>query len=736
MSQSRLTLTVSLHYEGTKHGEKPPETALYAFDSTGQFLAQAAVEEGRGTLTLPAALANQTVRVFAGPPPRGKATPSIATLQRQDAYEVRQRLGTDSQALPITVYSPVWRNWLLCPCVVTGQLVTTITLPSGGTQTLPLCNSQVTICEVRPWFWILQTLPDSILFRLRDEVIGLATNPPVPQPAPVETSAAARFALSTAPARAAAPPMLRPVGSTLNTLASATPAATRALPLFDDAARVQIASLQSALTAEDLRARLLPLQAYLIDWFCWWDWLEPFWRLAVDCIETVGTDSNGNFFAVIWYPCDGPTPNLYFSAEQLQGSSWVPIYQPFVRCGTYWNYSCGTSIVLNVTDPAAIPCAPPQSVNPPGDVDNWVMVTAVGNTFVWGTYPPPPAPAGWVQPDGLTNYGAIVNAPFGGYLGLRSGPSLGIPGAAGITYYRWSYRALGASGWTPMTDNVVQHYAKQVPGGVPSFPVESMGPFTIGGAPALFTFKPVSPPPAAASDPPGTFTYWPTDDLFADIYSGYFNTASLPNGVAAAAGVYQIKLEVFDSAGTLIDPSASTFTFIVPQSVAPDGTVTTRAADASEIEAGGFVFNLHIDNNICGATIDPPAISGVGAADGCGFLEYGSNASPVAIDFAATHPNGFAVFDFTVTRGATDLGTPDVPAWSEVWASAAGPYSGDGSGDFTGSFTVGALLGPTCVNAAFAEVLYVAAKATTGWGDRISQYDAQFVRAFALAANS
>jgi hypothetical protein len=108
----------------------------------------------------------------------------------------------------------------------------------------------------------------------------------------------------------------------------------------------------------------------------------------------------------------------------------------------------------------------------------------------------------------------------------------------------------------------------------------------------------------------------------------------------------------------------------------------------------------------------------------------------VAVDFEATHPNGFAVFDFSMTRGTVDVGTPDVAAWAEVWASVAGPYSGDGAGDFTGSFTVGALLGPDCVNAAFAELLYVAAKATTGWGDRISGYDAQALRAFALAANS
>jgi hypothetical protein len=731
-----LNLAVSLRFEGAKHGEKTPETVLYAFDSTGKFVTHGEIMDSRGTLTLPVSLANQTVRIFAGPPVRHEPTPSIATLQRQNAYEVRQRLGVASQELPITVYSPIWRDWFVCPCFVSGQLVTTLTLPNGMTQTLPVCNSQVNICVVRPWFWILQTLPDSILFRLRDEVIGLATNPPLPSPGPVETNAAASFALATAPARAAAPPFARPVSSTQGAPASSqTRAATRALPLFDDAARVQIATLQSAQTANDLRARFLPLQPLLIDWFCWWDWLEPFWLLSVECIETVTTDSNGNFFAIVWYPCDGPAPNLYFSADQLQGATWVPVYQPWVRCSTYWNYSCGSQIVLNVTDPAAMACAPPQGVNPP-DENNWVLVTAVGGSFVWGTYPAPPAPAGWVQPDGLTNYGGLVNAPFGGYLGMRSGASLGIPGASGITYYRWSYRALGTTAWAYMTDTVVRHYVNQPPVGLPSFPVESMGPFTVAGVQALFTFRPANPPPPAASDPPGTITYWPTDDLFADIYSGYFNTTGLPGGAAAAAGVYQIKLEIFDSAANLIDPSAATFAFIVPQSVAADGTITARAADPSELDGGGFVFNLHIDNNPCSANVDPPSISGIGIVNVCGFLGYDSTMSPVAIDFEATHPNGFAVFDFSMIRGTTDVGTPDVAAWAEVAATSAGSYAGDGVGDFSASFTVGTLLSASCVNAAFAEQLYVAAKATTGWGDRISAYDASYTRAFALAANS
>ena len=82
-------------------------------------------------------------------------------------------------------------------------------------------------------------------------------------------------------------------------------------------------------------------------------------------------------------------------------------------------------------------------------------------------------------------------------------------------------------------------------------------------------------------------------------------------------------------------------------------------------------------------------------------------------------------------RGAITV-PPAGAGGQEVAATTAGPYAGDGVGNFTKDFARGTLLG-RCTNAAFAETLYVFAKATTGWGVRISSYDASDVRAFALA---
>ena len=731
-SSDSIRVSFSLRLEGVNTGDKTPSMTAYAFNVTGKFVSAQVVDSNKVSLTLPSYFANQTVRFFFGPPLADKATPSIADLTRKNAYELRQRVVTSGDAIELPIYDSVWRLWLFCPCTVTGQLVTSVALPNGTTKQLPVCNTRVNICEVWALPIIIWRLPEPILLQLRDEFVNIVTQPfPLSTPpSPEGLAANPALALQRSPSVAAAIPMLRPPGSMIDARAAMPQRPTAALPAVTDPQTANdVRALAASANVSDIRNKLIALSPILLPYFCWWEWIEPW--LVVDCFDSVTTDSNGNFSATIWYPCDGPTPNLYFSAEQLQGTNWVSIYQPYVRCGTYWNYSCGSNVVLHVTDPAAIPCAPPVTVNPPSGTGSWVLVTAVGGSYVWGTARSGTVPAGWVQPTGLTAYGSIVNAPFGGYLGFRSGASIDIPNS-GATYYRWSYRMLGTTPWFYMTDPVVRHYVKETPPALPTFPVEIMGPLTVNGQQALYLFTPLNPPPPSVSDPAGTITYWPNDDLFADIYSGYLDTTSLPGGVAAAAGVYQIMLEVFDQNANPAAPGSGTFTFILAESVAADGTITARAADPAEMDGDGYVFNIHVDNNPCTAATDPPAITGGGTADSCGFLTYTSTSQPITIAFQAKHPNEFATFSLEMVRGVTAVSVADVPGGTEVSALTAGAYAGDGVGDFTNTFTVGALL-DTCVNGGFAESLYVAAKATTGWGDSITAYDASALEAFALA---
>lgn len=348
----------------------------------------------------------------------------------------------------------------------------------------------------------------------------------------------------------------------------------------------------------------------------------------------------------------------------------------------------------------------------------WVMPYGVGGTSLER-----------IDALGLTDYGSVVDAPFGGYLGFRHGAASSIP-TPDITYYRWLYSHENETGWHEFTRPVVVHYVKEVPGLPPSFPTLRLGPDVVNGM-NLYQFKPHTAPAV-----PGATTYWPTSGFLGDIYSGFLDT----EGAHLAPGRYKIRLEIYNSAGSQVFPGPMSFRFVVPIGTDSDGTILTEEAQIvrpGSVIAGGFEFSLHIDNRPCNASIDEPTIGLVGAGD-CGFLRYDPyDPTPVHVAFHATHPDNFALFSFKIVRGPHVVGVTTV-SYEEVSAFSAGvsgayaPYSGDGLGNFEREFSREELLGPCEPEAAFSANLYVYAKATTGWGYRISKLDASAVRAFAL----
>lgn len=737
-----IRFTVGLNFDGVTEDNQPPPSVVYAFGSKGELLNSAPVEAGQSSLSLPATLAGQTVRLVFGPRVEGADPPTLASLKRVGAYEKRVRVDPQHPRLDLTLIQSIWIRWLLCPCVVRGRLIQRLTLPDGSIRELPLCHARVKIYEVDPWPIIIRRLPDPIIIRLRDEWLDIIRRPlPIP-PEPISSLVESQA------------PLLQPLPSLRGETVVQASEVTRRLPSLEVKPLVvsqsesmalqldlptqnKIRAIASTPSLVQLREGLVDLADLIRPYICLWPWLHPFFWYRADYVRTVEVDEEGRFETILLYWCFGDKPDLYFKAEQLQGGVWQTIYEPSVPCHTYWNYACGTEVTLTVTDPSAVACMPDDPVDT--DYTTWVMPFAVGGTKIWGTPPlAPAAPAGWVKTDGTTDYGGFVNAPFGGYLGFRHSYSDTIPGA--IKYFRWSYRKGTSGQWKHMAIPVLRYYVKQSPGVLPSFPTYRLGPNTVGPNANLFEFRPLSPPPAEPGDPAGTTTYWPTDSALGDIYSGFLDTPTLSPNVAAAAGQYQIKLEVFDAAGNQVLPSAGAFQFIVPRGVAGDGvTILSRAAEASELDAGGFVFTLHIDNNKCTASLDLPAIGATSVADNCGFLRYDpTSPTGVTLGFHAQHPNQFAEFNFRVVRGSTFLSVASALD-QEVAAIAAGAYTGDSNGNFSHTFGRSLLLcGPAdptscCVNAAFAEHLYVFAKATTGWGHRISAYDAEALQAFALA---
>lgn len=732
-----VKLSVHVELQGIEEGEDAPPSRVYAFDSAGALVASAPIEKSSATLRLPDETKTQLVRVVAGPEVERPDEVSRQYLLRHSGYEKRIRLGTEAAAkLDVSLVDPVWRGWFLCSCVVRGRLVQRILLPDGSTQELPICHGRVTICEVDSWPTIVWKLPDDLLWRLRDELIWELRKPfpPPPPPEPIVVWPP--------------PPPPPPDGfRRVSTPARRFEAASARLPfessgltgmetkrlLTEAPALRTIAATSSAV---ELRRALVDASILVRPYLCLWDWLWD--HYTVDCIKTVMVDEEGRFETTIYYPCFGDRPDLYFSAEQWNGSSWIDVYSPSVACHTYWNYDCGDEIVINVTNPAAVPCVPEDPVSPPPGVTTWVMPYAVGNMKIFGTPPGSPVvPAGFIRPDGLVDYGSLVDAPFGSTLGLRHGKSSNIP-KPGVQWYRWRYRRVGAVDWTTLTASVGRHYVREVPGQLPSFPVYSLGPKPVGPG-DLFEFRPHIPPDEPPPDPAGTLLYWPTDTWFGDIYSGIFDTVTLVGGVGvvgdpgATAGEYEVKLEVVDASGNSVAPGPGTFTFIVPSSVASDGTVECREAEPGELDDDGFVFRLHIDNNGCDASIDAPSLGGTAVADECGFLRYQKNTDPtVTIAFHAQHENNRATFSFGIVRGADWVPIAAVSD-EEVAAASAGapPYTGDGNGNFSHGFARTELSGD-CEDAAFSENLHVDAKATNGWV-RLDGYDADAVRAFALA---
>jgi len=138
------------------------------------------------------------------------------------------------------------------------------------------------------------------------------------------------------------------------------------------------------------------------------------------------------------------------------------------------------------------------------------------------------------------------------------------------------------------------------------------------------------------------------------------------------------------------------------------------------------VVIFRVDNNPCKGVLLPPKV-GVNTADACGILRYVNPTDTVTLPFIATQANNFADYSYSLIRGHNN---PPAPVIS---GSTSGPVSSaTNPGTLTG--TVAGLLGPCAVGgmAAFAESLYVAARANNGWG-RQSQYDAQDLLAFVLA---
>ncbi|MBK8899909.1 MAG: hypothetical protein IPM53_01880 [Anaerolineaceae bacterium] len=702
----------------TNQGQAPSLQA-YVFSKDGQLLGSAPVEKDTAVIRLPDTLNGRNVNVILGPQvEKEQPAPTAAALKRMGAYVKPTRYLVERPELELNIPIDIFPSW--CFCFVHGRLVKRVTLPDGTIVELPVCHARVHICEVDYIPLVIAKLPDPLILRLRDDLLDrlkVIPWPPVPPVPPIPDPGPRRMAVQSE-------------------MASLAPTASMAAGQYQS-----VVALAGVTAVSQIRYQLSNLADIIKIYLCDWLYLWPYFKK--DCLTTVEVDSEGRFYAFIAYDCDDK-PDLYFWVEQFQDGAWHTVYKPSIGCGTYWNYDCGTEIVINV--PGAVACYDPPYDVPPG-VTLFVLPYAIGHTPIWGIPPgAPPAPNGWLRPDGYVNYhsgsslGWLYDAPFGEVLNFIHDDSYFIP-SDGVKYYRYSYRRANPANpntgandasWTPITTPLSRGYRMEYSDRLPTYEAYPVGPVTVGSQSGLFEFKPQTPP-ARPSDPPTVLVREWVHGNLGETAASWDTRAAAPalsaTNTTDDAGDFEVKIEVFDASGNQVMPGAATFRFLARNF---DGT-TTRLATAPEIAGGAYVLLVHVDNNHVSADLPQPSIGGVAASDDCGFLRY-EPGDLVHIRFLATHPNDRAVFRFVIKRGSNTLSLASTQApYVETAAASAptdtAPYNKVGD-YYQRNFTPGELVG-SCVDAAFAASLAVYGKATNGW-ERLG-LDASRLIAFALA---
>lgn len=696
--------------------------AVYMFDVHGQLVHRTEVRDDKVELPLPPGGIGRS-RVFVAPIESRIDTDGLSAeqLHRLGAYEPVLQAG-DRLIERIEVPGTIIDVWPFCFCWVRGKVV-------RYSDNRAVCNARMHICEVdRIPLWILK-LADPDIFRLRDDLLEALRNPPRPGPGPLMQRARStlRFA-DDAVSRVSLNPQPLPPGERV---------ALNPQPLPPREAIALAPKLHSSLRSMSsliVRNALVENWKLLLPWFCYWP--HWWWLFRCDEVVVITTDAQGRFESTIFYPCGGDHPDLYFWVEFDFGNGFETVYYPHIACNTYWDYACGSEVTIRITDPRVPGCEDEPDL--PGCQ---VVVLSIGRNIAVREVQ---TSAG---AEGLTN----ANEPFGATLEPRVDFSrTELINVKKIPYYRWSYRRLsGPDGitttvdptsvpinvWSVMKRDVYRHYKVGT-----SYPSDFMGPLPTSGpnaapAPNLFRVRPLLPP--AGNE-------WVVLNENIDLATAYFDTASLagaPAGSAPlsddlAAGLYELKLELFDVTGTLVNWTANGIDLRIADQDAPfgTGTITTSAAPLyNRILVGGstmgFRMMVRVDNNRCVAEILP--VGGTVTPDPvCGFHNYNSPTDTAALSFVARHPNNFATYSFITTRGPG----PVIPS-----ASTSGTVADPGTNSFinVGAFTyskdviISTLLG-TCANAAFSERLDVSATATNGYG-RLSGYDAADNAAFALA---
>jgi hypothetical protein len=480
---------------------------------------------------------------------------------------------------------------------------------------------------------------------------------------------------------------------------------------------------------------------------------EKIWRLRCDEVAVVTTDNQGRFETRLYYPCLGDQPDYYFWVEYEFEAGFETVYHPSMACTTKWDYPCGSEVILPISDPRIPGCTAFPDL--PGCQ---VVVLSIGNDVAIRQIQ---TSAAGTDREGLTTDGK----PFGGILEPRVDFSRTALREKGVRFYRWSYRRLsGPDGaslvapdasvpvsdfWTPIDGDVYRHWKSGT-----SYPSYLVGPLPVDGdgrtgpEENLFEIHPAYYP-GYPDAPPAEDASWVALNPHIDLADAYFETVSLAGSPESgptetgpapddlAAGRYELKLELFDEAGELVDWQDKEIDLRIMEADAPFGTddYNTVAAPpynryTKEGMTGlwGFQMVVRVDNNHCYAEVLPVG-GDVEPDPDCGFHIYDPG-DDVGLRFIARHPNHFASFSFNTNR-ATGPNLPIAQTSGITGESATNGYAQVGDFGYEKSIVESTLRGD-CANAAFGEHLDVRTMAQNGY-TRLRYLDMEDTAAFALA---
>jgi hypothetical protein len=741
MSQSLVNFIVQ--YE-----EKPEQSisiTMYAFDEKGEFITCAPVKGNQVQLKLTDTQAKKARIILAPSPPENFVDdkPNFEKIQRRQAYNPPWGFDPKTRKYELSPIPKIlMKYWLWCKCLVRGKVVKRVTM-GATTEEWPVYLARVHICEVDPVWLILRRIPEREIFRIRDELIK-EIGKPIPSPFEPLLSFDSGV-IDHSPENVARMKMEMPYRLKAPLL-KVTPQLLSTAKKLSIPAKTKVA-LSSA-SAETVKQALADNIDLIRPYLRLWPWIWPFF-LHCDEIAVVLTDKQGQFSANTWYLCAGDHPDIYFWVEYQIGSAWTTVYRPPIMCYTYWNYACGTEVMIPISDPRVPWYSEPSPI--PG---KQVAILTIGHDVSIAEIQRVTAGTN----EGLTTAGE----PFGGSLEPTVWFGDGIA-ASGITHYRWSYRRLTdskgnlvADVWHALDYRVIRHYGEILADGTLVFKPFPIGPDPVVPGAALFKLQPKNPPlsPGAISA-----AWAPQVDARENTANAFFLSHLLEGGnPEEAAGKCELKLELLrynstTHAITKVNLTDEGVLLKIPTTEAPfgSGTVPTRVVphdlaiapdmedrvirEGSANKIVAFRLVLHIDNNPCQADIYPIKVTG--AAPGtwetvgtCGFIRY-SPTTPVSppaqalISFKAAHPNNFARFVFTMVKGSTgyvnSACAPVNPtvAWTSLPLVKDNPVNGfirDATSVYSKQMPIPNLVG-TCPDgtAAFGENLSVYPLATDGW---------------------